>query len=693
MYLALSIAFLILSIGLISAIIFIMVRSNKNSGELISKKNLFFLAPSVILLYFMYMTAAVFNGEELTFLYCFSLGNTVLDTFKFKISVSFLSPICKAMPLFYADIILAYIATATATVLSVASFFSQRIRNYFKVNRLLRKSCDIVLGYSDDSLKYLKNNSNCILLEEKTSRDRYADLLKNNIPVINAKLNSKIFLYKLAKKEHHIIVFKDSGSVYTKVIDNFAQLTKQGANAFLHIEAEHNVMKFIKETFISQEEVKVGARISCFSKYELIARNFVYEHPITKYIPRGFYNENFTLKRDKQINIVFVGFGKFNYPLFRMCSTQFQFAQMDDTNKKLEVKPVNYYVFDNDEKSLNNEYFSRIDYEFDKDFENCDFEKPPKICNLSHQNLDINSTEAKRLFKSLVSADSYTYFIVSLSDDLEDAAYAQTIKRLIDNETNYKIFVRTRNNSGEKLKLYDDNVCYFGNEKQIFDHQSIVNDDLTVLAQTINLLYHNITNQQDNRELMREMWFDLPVIQQSSNLYHALNYQFKLHLMGYGMVKHSDNKGAAVTEKQFNERYINSGRDNGYSDYSFFFNTESSNVLAFIEHSRWNALYILNDYKQMRAKDIKADDQGNVAHKDTAKKLHACITTYYGLDKLIKHKYRAVNDKADVNKLDYKHDELLKKLAQIYAYDYMDLDKLYQEITSLGYDIVDCIKQ
>ena len=100
MYLALGIVFLIVNIGIIAAIAYIMARSNKKSGELISKKNLFFIAPSLVLIYCLYLTAAVFNGEVLTPLYCFNLISTSLDAFKFKAAVSLVSPICQAYPLF-----------------------------------------------------------------------------------------------------------------------------------------------------------------------------------------------------------------------------------------------------------------------------------------------------------------------------------------------------------------------------------------------------------------------------------------------------------------------------------------------------------------------------------------------------------------------------------------------------------------
>ena len=684
MYLALGIVFLIVNIGIVAAIVYIMARSGKKSGELISKKNLFFLAPSLALIYFMYLTAAVFNGEELTFLYCFNLISTSLDAFKFKAAISLISPICKAYPLFYADMILAYFVTAATTALSVASFFSQRIRNYFKVKRLLRRGCDVVVGDSADAIKYVNNNRNCILLDAYVSSSRYGDLLKSNVPVLRARLPANATAKKLSRSEHDLIVFRDGKVVYTKIIDDFAQLKQKGIDALLHLEATHNEMKFIKEKFISQTDVKVGACISCFSKYELIARKFVTDHPITKYIPRFFYNGNYSLKSDKDVNVVFVGFGKFNYPLFRMCATQFQFAT--EIDGELQPKLVNYYVLDNKDTSLHNEFFSRIQYEFGEDFKRCDFEKPANICNLHTEKTDINSVDAKKLFKSLVNKDSFTYFIVSLSDDLEDASYAETIKRLLDDQTNYHIFVRARNNGGEQLKVQAGYLTSCGTQPQHYSHECRVTADLTARAQTINLMYSNISEGCDNRELMREKWFGLPLIQQQSNLYHALNYSFKLNMLGFGMVKRAEGN-EAITEEQFNKRYVNSGKSNGYSEYSFFFKTESSNVLAFIEHSRWNALYILNDYRQMRKADMKAVD-GKVVHKNEALKQHACLTTYQGLNGLVKFKYALLKPNANLDKLD-SNDEFLKGLATIYAYDYMDLDRLYKEITALGYDIVD----
>ena len=88
----------------------------------------------------------------------------------------------------------------------------------------------------------------------------------------------------------------------------------------------------------------------------------------------------------------------------------------------------------------------------------------------------------------------------------------------------------------------------------------------------------------------------------------------------------------------------------------------------------------------------KQDEQGNtikvMPHKDTAKKQHACLTTYYGLNELIKFKYEALYPGDKLSEKNYKTDTRLQELGKIYAYDYMDLDRLYSEITAMGYKLI-----
>lgn len=705
MYLTLGIIFLIALLLMAALIIYTTVRSIKNGGELITKKNVFYLAPTFLIIYLLHITVASFNGEKIDFFYCFSLISTVLDVLRYKAQSSLIMPLCDAYPIFYADFILAFLVSSVTVILSIASFFSRRIGNYIRVHSALRRNCDIVVGDSVDAVKYISRTKNSLLLGTNISNQRYSDLIKQGVPVLKIPFEVKPLSRKLKKGGYNVIVFRDGKHTYTKVIEIFAAL-ENGSR--IHLEANQQEMKILKEKFITRADKNSNLYLTGFSKYELMARRFVVDYPVTKYIPRSFYNDNFTLKNDKQINIVFIGFGKVNYQIFRMCAMQFQFAQ--EINGKLVSKPVNYCIYDNNDTSLHNEFFSRILYEVDEEFNGCDFPKPEKICELDIKKTDINSVEAKKKFKSLVTADSFTYFIISLDNDLEDASYAQTVKRLLSNN-NYRIFVRAKNDNGEKLNELNDSIIYFGEEKKLYTHGNIVNNDLTELAQRINLLYNNISTPPEwlkelkgkkditaeeqrkilnekladpaNKEFMLERWVALPYIEQASNLYHALNLPFKLNLLGFDMVKKENEYDIGVSEEQFNERYINSGRKKNYSVYSFYFGTETCNVLAFTEHSRWNALYILYDYKQMKKKDMSVVN-GNIKHKNIELKQHACITTYYGLDDLIKYKFKALYPDAELKN----DDSRLLELAKIYQYDYMDLDKLYGEITAMGYKLV-----
>ncbi len=724
MYLGLGIIFFIVSILFIGLLIFTTVRKIKNNGEVLSEKNFFYLVPTFLIIFAMHIVAAAFNGENIEFFYCFTLINTTLDVLKFKVIKELLLPVCQAYPIYYIDFILAFVIAEATVILSVASLFSRRINNYLSVKLALRRNCDIVIGNSEDAINYVKRTKNSILLGDSLSNQQYIQFIKQGVYVLRVPLDAKRLAKRLNNGRYNVIVFRDGNYSYTKIIDTFMQLNNTGGFN-IHLEANQQDMKILKERFITKADNSLNVCLSGFSKYELMARRFVADYPITKYIPRSFYNENLTLKNEKQINIVFIGFGKVNYQLFRMCAMQFQFAQ--EIDGKLASKPVTYYIFDNKSKSLNNEFFSKISYEFDEDFKDCDFPKPEKICDLKTYRTDINSITAKKKFKSLVTEDSFTYFIVSLENDLEDASYAQTLKRLLQND-NYRIFVRAKNNKGENLKGLKDCTIYFGEEKELYTHENIVNDDLTELAQRINLLYNQIKNppewlndlqaianankeklspeqiktlresfeNADYKKFMRQKWSELPYIEQASNLYHALNLPFKLNLLGFDMIKMANDSDFGVEEEEFNKRYINSGMKSGYNDYSFFFKTESSNVLAYIEHLRWNALYIFYDYKQMKKKDIvvieNRNEKGEVKitmlHKNPDKKLQACLTTYYGLNQLIEYKYNTLYPNEKLSEADYRDNERLQALSSIYSYDYMDLDRLYGEITAMGYKLV-----
>ena len=132
MFLAVGIVLFIISVAIMFAIIFTTIRTIKNRGELvISKKNLIYFVPTFLLIYSLHLSAWVFNGESLGFFQCFGLFGSVLDVVaKFKTDTDLVMPICMEYPVFYAAFVLAYVSGGATVILSIASFFSPRVRNY-----------------------------------------------------------------------------------------------------------------------------------------------------------------------------------------------------------------------------------------------------------------------------------------------------------------------------------------------------------------------------------------------------------------------------------------------------------------------------------------------------------------------------------------------------------------------------------
>ena len=696
--------FLAVLVGFAAVIFTLMFSSLFVKKKLWSKKDLAYFAPAVVLIFLLHLTASAYV-EELTLFTCINSIGYTLDYFVFRVELSLIEPLIQAYPVYFLNFALASLISSATLILSFFAFFNRRMNNFIKVKARLKKGTDVIVGDSPSALRYQKENENSVIWGRNLSRQRCNELMKEGHAVFSYVEGAPL-RKKLSFAKHNVIAFADGDYSYAEIIAETNRLCGEGCDLSLYLEADTEEMQVIRESFIPHTVV---GQISCFSKYETAASKFVCEHPITKYLPRSFLLPNFAVKPEKEINVVFLGYGKMNRQMLRTCIPQFQFATVK--GDKLQAKPVNYYVYDREAGRLGGDLVSRLNLEFDRDFSDCDFPKPEKICNLTLRNSDVYSLETREEFTRLVSEKTFTYFILSLENDFCDASYAKTLQRLLPEGENYRIFVRTRKEGIQGLSEKDGIIC-FGQEDDSYDHEFIVNDELLLRARRMNAFYgstgadapewvkqlKNLPAEEkdahlsralstpEGREYLRASWESLPYIERISNLSHAMNLSFKLRLLGFAMEKREgETKG--VSETEFLTSYVNTGKTTGYHDYSYFFATEAANVLAYIEHLRWNATYFLAGYRQLKKKDIAVVQQGDkktVPHKNTQKKLHACLTTYYGLHELVSYKYALLRPGTQVNSLPGT-DPLLRELGMIYAYDYQDLDKLYGEITALNY--------
>lgn len=665
--------YLFFAVFAVLIVVFILFSFRKKS--ILTKNNFVGFGVASVLLYALYMTAAVYGGTKITFFTGFTYIKKVIDTACFAPDMSLIESIGKDISIFYTDFAVAASLLIFTTVSSAVTLFGSSVTNRFLCAGILKSPCDVVVGYSPDSLKYAAKNKNCILFCQDISKDAYNDVKMKKIPVLRKQFSSVFSGKKCIGAEHHFIVFDDSGTDITALAKQVSALAeKSPARQYLHIEASEEQVAAIRRAVPGD-----GSNLSVvpIDKAELVSKKFMLNHPLSLSLSEcGYLNENGSVKSGKRINVVFIGFGNISRRLFTTLSVQYQFASVADG--RLVSEPVHYYLLDSDKKRAVCSEISRIGYEFDNIVSDGDFGSADRICVVERpeQTIDVCSAEAMKLFDRLTGEDSYTEFIVSLTQTYSDFAYAGHLADYLGNRA-YRIFVRNPDgipypeSPGSRIRS-------FGETEELFAHAVIVDDSIRILSQAANSSYLSLSGKT-NADARR--WEELPVIERKSNVSAALSISFKLGLLGCSL-----KKGSGMTKDEYAFHYVK----NTAAGYSRYFGQSADNVLAFCEHARWNAFYILEGYKPLRKEEfaIGKDETGKVTsvrHKNTGEKKHACITSYYDLDGLIRYKYRLFTGK-DAS-ADGETDELFTELAGIYNYDYMIMDHLYDNLTEIGYGI------
>jgi len=93
------------------------------------------------------------------------------------------------------------------------------------------------------------------------------------------------------------------------------------------------------------------------------ALSFVYRYPMSNLIPKDFYNDNGTIKRGRNINIIFKDFNDELYNLFKETVKYYRFVK--DGECHIEPKPINYYIYNGDSYFDDNRIGPKYGYESD----------------------------------------------------------------------------------------------------------------------------------------------------------------------------------------------------------------------------------------------------------------------------------------------------------------------------------------
>ncbi|MDD3999600.1 MAG: hypothetical protein PHX62_01725 [Bacilli bacterium] len=629
-------------------IVLFFVKSRKTK-VIISKNTVFWFLPVTVFLISLHVIAyfelsTVFNLVD--FIRCIFSS---LKTFAFEINATYVEPLLKINNFFALAYFIAYLMALFTVFATAIGLMKDYFANVFRVRRIMKKGCDIVIGDNDTSLVYLNKNKNktCLWLTEAIDSEKVKFLYNNKIAFIRGGLSQEYLSRHLKEKSrYNFIVFEAEETSYQKLINTFIEVSNENYLIFLYLEVRYSEAEVVRKEYLKAKEKNPNVFVRTFSRYELISNKFVTKHTIPSLLPNDFFNKNRTIKDEKVINVFFYGFGKVNASLFPVFCQNNQLVGMK--NNKLISFPINYYALDKDSGALK---AKRLDYLL-KNFENLesDLPLPEAPCNFHSLAYDLNSYEGINEVKKIANEkNAFNLFIVSYGNDFENAETAAFIENEIENKNTF-IACRLKMN-----QIANDKIIFFGNEAEIIDHKYIVEEELNKFAREIDAKYNQLSTM--NFLEKEHYWDKLNQIELYSNYYAAMNIKFKFNLLGLDFSK--DDKAGAISAASFMDIY---GEGLKISDnYDQYFKNSIRNVIAYSEKLRWNAFYLFNGYKPMRLADIKIEGK-KVIWKNHKNKTHACITSHQGLDKLHRDVLKRVEEKhkLSINDIEsYKYDYLL----------------------------------
>lgn len=631
--------------------------------KFLEKGTALYAVPTLIFSIATYVVGSMNSGVEFTFLQFSKCMFSSSRVFLFYVDTSLVEPFFSNNVIYRVDVILITIIGGLTLISSLLGFFKMNLRNAF--GKLIKKHqcADIIVGYNDLALNYVKKNKNSILYIDSNkyklvSSDK-KKLYENRFTFIHKKLNGKnLSLLKNRSRKVNLVIFEDESylNVIYRALENIE--TSEDKQFVFHVLTNYENQVSIGDqlTKICSKSPHLSAYV--FNKYELLARKFTLDNNIAKFLPADFL-ENGALVKNKKVNVNIFGFGKTGQAIFKSMIINNVFCTVEKDHYK--SVPVNYNIFDVDPKAFSNPMIAYLN-NFENIYNTKTVPAPDKPCNITTKLFDLK-TDFLSMFSSCKN-DEFNVFIICLDSSIRNSNIAKYIFENLNGE-NTVIFYNIDYKS--EIFIEEKTVIPFGFKSEFLSREMIINEELGLLAELNNEKYLKYSHLEKEANFHK-----LPLIEKMSNYYFDMSLRFKLNLCGLDMVK--DDSVGGLSKESFNK--ILPLKDKySYEEYT---KISTVNALAFVEHLRWNAFYIMNGFKTLEPADYDLS-KGKDMHKDFAHKKHGCLTTYTGLD--------------IVNK------ELLKKMKEIdpnitmekvdkYAYDFILLSSIYEDLTSLGYKII-----
>jgi len=746
---------------------------------------------------FLYLFALIYNKDADTsfspFYLVFKSLSYSLKTFGGDFTVSVTSKLAKENQIYHAAVIIHFIASVFLAFLVVIKYFCKNLMNEIYIFFISWFGKYIVIGCDGQAEIFLKNleyKKRTIVIVQSDQIDKKKELIDRGYAVVAVKEikedkkkddeNDTMKAYSRAlkragamrcrfktrvismseKDEVNLLIAKImtdyiTGKIKSEKNNGRIKLTETQEKEINRIKLDARIMySFLERAeHFSYIENALG-KIRFFNPYEVRARKFLWENPITKLIPFHWIDtEKARLFNKYKISNIFIGFGDTNKAIFKKSIINNQLLNIDynaliicKDSKKHEKLFMNSAIglFD----TIKNGKIIKRGAEILPNPDNKVYLESPSEQNkivfkeadaltielYDHVINEIKGTPAQKGKPAIPPSDYATVIIALGENKLSIETALELRQKLYESDLIYgkndgkeyqrvRIFVKTDEESilaDEKIlnsitKEITCKIKTFGTDEEILTEEYIIDDKMDTLAKNISNRYEgSIENVTAANE-----WNTCTQFHRESNRYAAMAICIKLNLLGldlkegkepdiddcaglfhkrYGtnaafklraerkeiekairLARENEKKGIAVPDEikglKIKDEIIDLVERNNRK-----FADNARNNLAKLEHQRWNAFHLANDWTKLPIKKIGAERDGR---QNGAAKQHACITTFSGLIRLRDMQKNA--EKAEIEKEKKKQyieaESLLK--ADTIRHDFNTMDFLL-DITAEG---------
>ena len=472
-------------------------------------------------------------------------------------------------------------------------------------------------------------------------------------------------------------------------------------------------------------------KVNFFDIYELRARKFFFEHPVTDYIGKFIDVEKARLsgtvgadgkirKNGKEyvFKNIFIGFGSVNYRMLKSSVISGQVLGADYHaivyDKGIPEKGkenfgfgsegfVNHLRFRHQAPGLfgNLESVKGLDY----------FEDPKENYDIRFRHGDVLAEGFYDGLTKEIKESDFCAVYIALGEDKPDVETAMELRQALASENvdfdKVRIFVKVN----EKTSFTSDAVV---NSKQgiplkieCFGYDEDVLTTSEVVAMWLDRLAFTLSNQ--NHDIP---WYLIQESKKDSNRLKVLNMRVMAGFLGMDIVDAADERQAA--DNEYLERYGLTddevgkimaldvkGDKNNRLKYVVRSKGKAAdtarNNLARLEHLRWNASYVANGWTKKPIGLVGSQGTEDVLKKyfspertqfdlgrsNTLTKQHACITTFEGLEKLRERQFEVFEEKRKQGKLEKSEENIVLGSYDTIYYDFGFMDKLTERLADL----------